>query len=507
MCQILLLLYDNYLDIYMKNSVNVLHKYLALFLISIFTLSTILTIPLVEAESLDVDARFEFLSLPEKVNSGELFNFTLKALDDTQNLDSTYLGTVTFSVSTDENAVLPTDYTFTAEDAGQHIFSGVAKLYEGGDHLLTVSDSLDNTLKGSISMQVNVNDEGQAKEEGVITVTSPVVGDTDNNIVNFVGTADPGLEISVFDNGELLMTDYVDANGEFDFNSAVLPDAAYSFTLETSTAVSDSINININVSADILEGVVVDKLKLGTGETINVQVSLNSGASIVKVLLDEEYTELQLTDTIMAKSFGGEVKVPEYEGEFPLSLQIVLPSGESVDVKDVKTITVEFPTDFEDGDTHGSGNEEDTNNEDLTFFVPSQVLGVQAVEDDKKVILAWSPATDNNYIDHYLIYYGSDQNNLDKFVQTNNADTTWYIPNLVNGVTYYFSVFGVDDEGHQGDIASTFVSAMPSLVGSNSLHGQGEGQVVVLNTSETGPEIYFLLFFSIGFSYVLRFKM
>jgi hypothetical protein len=76
--------------------------------------------------------------------------FTVMAL----NADGTgYTGTVHFT-SSDPQAVLPADYTFTAADQGSHTFSGV-KLRTKGLQTITAIDLLFASISGSLTTQVS----------------------------------------------------------------------------------------------------------------------------------------------------------------------------------------------------------------------------------------------------------------------------------------------------------------------------------------------------------------
>jgi hypothetical protein len=64
-----------------------------------------------------------------------------------------YTGTVHFT-SSDGQAVLPANYTFTATDAGVHTFSGGVTLKTVGSQTVTVTDTLTTSLFGSASVNV-----------------------------------------------------------------------------------------------------------------------------------------------------------------------------------------------------------------------------------------------------------------------------------------------------------------------------------------------------------------
>jgi hypothetical protein len=82
------------------------------------------------------------LAAPANVPPGAPFDLTVTALDPYGNTAVNYQGTVTFSTSdTDSAIVLPADYTFTAADAGVHTFSGGVTLNTPGDQTITATDT------------------------------------------------------------------------------------------------------------------------------------------------------------------------------------------------------------------------------------------------------------------------------------------------------------------------------------------------------------------------------
>ncbi len=82
---------------------------------------------------------------PASIIAGASGNFTVTAKDAYGNTTAGYVGTVTFS-SSDLQAVLPADYTFTTTDNGVHTFS--ATLKTAGSQSLTATDRTTSTLSG-----------------------------------------------------------------------------------------------------------------------------------------------------------------------------------------------------------------------------------------------------------------------------------------------------------------------------------------------------------------------
>jgi hypothetical protein len=94
---------------------------------------------------------FRGFPFPASFTAGVASPFTLTALDTFGNPIPTYTGTVHFT-STDPNATLPADYTFTAADAGVHAFT--ATMFTAGSQMLTFGDqaaAVSNSLMRTIN--------------------------------------------------------------------------------------------------------------------------------------------------------------------------------------------------------------------------------------------------------------------------------------------------------------------------------------------------------------------
>ena len=91
---------------------------------------------------------FSVTGFPSSTTAGVAASFTVIAKDAYGNTVTGYTGQVRFS-STDVQAGLPANYTFSASDAGVHTFN--ATLKTAGLQSLTVTDTLVSTLTGSES--------------------------------------------------------------------------------------------------------------------------------------------------------------------------------------------------------------------------------------------------------------------------------------------------------------------------------------------------------------------
>jgi hypothetical protein len=91
------------------------------------------------------------VTAPTSAVSGTAFTVTVTALTAGNLTDGLYVGTIHFK-STDGQAVLPADYTFTTADAGVHTFT--VTMHATGSVTITVTDTAAGTIKGTATASV-----------------------------------------------------------------------------------------------------------------------------------------------------------------------------------------------------------------------------------------------------------------------------------------------------------------------------------------------------------------
>jgi hypothetical protein len=98
--------------------------------------------------------RFQVEVVPG-VTPGVPFDIVVTVRDAFGNIDVNYRGTVSFSATDpDTGVVLPTDYTFTADDAGVHTFPGAFTLVTPGEVVITLRDA-DNGFRTDVTVWVD----------------------------------------------------------------------------------------------------------------------------------------------------------------------------------------------------------------------------------------------------------------------------------------------------------------------------------------------------------------
>jgi hypothetical protein len=94
------------------------------------------------------------VSTPNSGMAGSPFSVTLIAFDPYNNIVTGYTGTVHFS-STDGQASLPSNYTFTSADAGVHTFSNGVTLKTAGSQSIAVADISNTAITGNATVAVS----------------------------------------------------------------------------------------------------------------------------------------------------------------------------------------------------------------------------------------------------------------------------------------------------------------------------------------------------------------
>jgi hypothetical protein len=107
---------------------------------------------------------------PEQDGAGAPTEVTVVALDATGDWVPNYTGTVQFT-SSDPQATLPADYTFTADDHGRHTFQ--VTFQATGTQTVTVTDAT-HSLTGQVSTTIDT--AGAATHFGIFTLGQALVG-------------------------------------------------------------------------------------------------------------------------------------------------------------------------------------------------------------------------------------------------------------------------------------------------------------------------------------------
>jgi hypothetical protein len=158
-----------------------------------------------------VPASFEIFAEPT-TTAGAAYSFTVVALDALGNVATGYTGTVHLS-SSDAQAGLPADYTFTAADNAIHTFTVTLKT--AGTQSLTVADTAHPSVTGSLSVAVAPGAVTHFVISGPSGVTRGVGFKITVSAVDAFGNVNPGYRGAV----HLSSTDSTGGTQNFTFSN------------------------------------------------------------------------------------------------------------------------------------------------------------------------------------------------------------------------------------------------------------------------------------------------
>ena len=153
---------------------------------------------------------------PSPVQAGTEGSFTVTAVDQYGNVATSYTGTVAF-FSTDPQASLPDNYTFTAADAGTHVFT--ATLFTAGTQVLGAYDINDPSVAGG-------------EQDGIVVTPAPVAAFSVTGFPSPVAAGTPGtFTVTAVDAYGNTVTNFADRVSFYSSDSKASLPRSYQFTL------------------------------------------------------------------------------------------------------------------------------------------------------------------------------------------------------------------------------------------------------------------------------------
>ena len=436
--------------------------------------------------NLNVDS-FEFSGVTSEIAIGDASTFTLTALDASKLEVTGYTGSVRFSVSGDNSfyANLPDDYTFLESDLGEHTFSLAASFLQEGTYSVSAQDVDSPAILGTYDFVVGGS--GSAASGSSINISNPVAGTYSNPIQVISGSADPGVQLKIFDNDFEVTSLTVGLDGVFTFTSTVLADGSHSIYVASVNEIGTIIDMSEPVvftvdtaSPEVAQISLEPSSNVDPGSVVTASINTGDNLSQAAIVVGDTVYEMQPTlDGGYSASFVSPVEF----GDYNIDLILVDELGNETRVDAGALLSVGV-----------FGNQ-------ATLL--GDVSGLVVDPDDHRATLTWTAPPDSvNTIKNYRVYYGLSPSQLSEAVDTLTNSNTWYIPNLKNGVTYYFAIVAVDESGNVSEHFSNIEAATPNPIIAAVLDPEvaiGTAGAEALkemdsDVSETGPEILWLFF-------------
>lgn len=418
-------------------------------------------------------ASFNISGLSAQTVSSQQEDVTVKALDASGFTVVDYTGTIRFS-SSDSEAALPDDYTFTADDQGEHTFSLSVKFITPGTQTLTVTDTDQITIIGTASTSVvtttsttpssssttyNTNFETtDFTRTGDFTLISPATGSYSSSTIEVQGQGEYGNTAVIMVNEEEAGRIDIAFDNSFDFTLQDMKDGTYGIyakivdASETVLETSKAEKVVVDTTPPTLNAITADPDKdIATGSTVTITVLSESKLESAAILFQDQVNTM--TETSTPGKYQVALVMPATAGDYPMDVNLSDTLGNEAQYRDQLTLTVGAAT-----------TTTTTTTPTPTPTLPDigQVSGVTASGGAEKVALSWETPASSSTIAYYRIYYGPSPESLFAVSETYDSSTNWTIPDLTAGQQYYFAIAAVNVEGTEGTQSEASMG-VPSL--------------------------------------------
>lgn len=457
---------------------------------------------------------FDITGIPDSIQPNQSVNFTITAKSENGENVQNYSGKVHFSSegSNGSNVTFPEDYTFKAEDLGTHQFSLGLSFKIAGSYKITVTDLNNVLIKGTKDVTVGVTSGSGVTQQTSFAkpvVESPVAGSYKQKTQTISGKAESGSTVKIYDNQVEVGSIQSGSDGKFSFQIPSLADGEHNVYVavldvgQNVKSASSTVKFSIDTTPPKIDNIEIDPSgTVKPGQVLKIKVTSEEKIAQAALVFNSDIA--QLTAVIDQPTiYTTNLSAPATAGTYPVDVILVDVLGNEGSYKAKTQVTV--------GDQSGATNGDATKIQQTQVSgsntPPSKVGGLIAYPSDKRITLIWDSANDNLAIKNYRVYYGNSAGNLERYADTKDASTTWYIPNMDNGKTYYFAVTAFDSEGIESQSKSDTVSSSPfasevsgflgqnavSTINDVTLRGAALSEAIPPRSTDTGPEVLLLV--------------
>ncbi|MEK9160356.1 MAG: fibronectin type III domain-containing protein [Patescibacteria group bacterium] len=430
---------------------------------------------ILSAESGEMDS-FILDGLDEEAVVGDSQSLTVKAVDADGFTVPDYTGTIHFS-SSDNSATLPNDYSFIADDQGEHTFSLSVKFVTPGEQTVTVTDIDEFSLEGEATTEVITTEDSGVdydgdfestdfERDGDFTLISPAEGSYSSDSVEVQGEAEYGYTAVIYLSEDEVGRVDVDFDNSFTYTVEDIADGTYDLYVDVVELgdgeegeeeilsvheTSDSEKITIDTTAPELISISSEPEEaLVPGDSVTITVLSESDLEEASVIFQEEVYTMEESST--SGKYEVELIMPETAGDYTVDVILMDTLGNEVEYKDQLTISLGEAVVIEE--------------EPVVVEEPEPAIGtvsgLTASSAPETVLLSWEPAESTQTLAFYRVYYGPSAESLYAISETYDASTNWSIVDLSGEERYYFAVSAVDIEGTEGEL-SDVVMGIPEL--------------------------------------------
>jgi len=282
-------------------------------------------------------------TLDVEVENNEAFTLQVEALDESLQTMDDYDGTISIT-SSDNNAVLPAEYTFKLADSGIKSFDLGLKLTSPGEQTITIQDVGSSEIMGVISVTVSGSGGGSVDPDSPI-IYIPSDGTTINeNTIEIVGTAIPNAEVTVYDGTEKLGTTETDSDGEFTFLTESLFTGTHVFKVVTEASSgleleSNIVKITVDDASPVTLETDISPGQVAPTETFVVTVTAEKGLLLVQAVIDNRAVDL-IETPLNSGTYMADIIAPGTAGLYGIDIELTDQSGNAEAYQDQAEIEV-----------------------------------------------------------------------------------------------------------------------------------------------------------------------
>jgi len=385
----------------------------------------------------------EDLSSTVKVNVDQ--TLTIVAKDKDNNVAKNYTGSILISTPDDENAVLPNngEYTFKEADQGQFTFNLALRFTQVGNQFIQVLDKNDWKIAGEKEIEVIPQQAITIPDASAsLAIKSPLDGaEFGSNLVIISGQGDPNINLKIFDNDVKIGDSETDSDGFFTYQASNLAPGNHTFYVMSDAGdVSRSVSVTVDTLPPVLNSIQVspDGVVM-PGTSLNIVVNSEPNLDEVKIRIQGIEKDL-LPQPGQPGSYSVVVTAPVLNGSFPIDVVLVDDLSNRAEFRGQKTVLVE----------------------DQAAVLPSVVQNLEGIAGDSEIVLTWNKVEGHDTaISYYKVNYGTSHTNLNEILETVDNVGSLKIPDLTNGVQYFFAVTAIDARGNESEEMSVIIAVTP----------------------------------------------
>ena len=423
------------------------------------------------------------VNFPATVTANTPYDIDVSITDLNDIIQPTYTGTVSFT-SSDAAAILPTAKVMSDIDQGDHLFARAVTFTTPGQQTLTITaDSATQPAILTIAVQ------GAAATGDAPLISAPLDGALTKGPATIVGTSTPNTNLAILVDDKVFTKSQTDTTGAYSIPLTGLADGQHTLAVSalqadgTMGTTSKSITVTIDSIAPVMQNIDIAPsavLEVGQRARITVTSEPKLSDAHIEIRSDTDTAttapkKLQLIEsTTIPGQYLGDIDTKSVH-DYMLDVVLADAAGNTTRMQDADALRVvakntaaatpapvkPTPTLVTPKVTTPVTPAPRVTTPNPTPIAPTApvapvkptpqltIINVQAQPHDGRADIGWPAPINAKDIAYYIIHYGTQAGAPTAQYVTPDARTTWYLGNLQNDTTYYYTVEGYDAQNNK----------------------------------------------------------